>query len=169
MYDGQLSQVQAIQNAALARVYGLQAGLELQLPAGFSFSSDLNWQEGKEELDNGSVSPSRHAAPFFGISRFTYRANKLTLEFYATYQGERTFDALAVEERAKDEIYAKDVNGNNYAPGWYTVNIKAMYQFMSNLTITAGLENITDQRYRPYSSGISAPGRNFVMALRATF
>lgn len=169
MYDGQLSQVQAIQNAALARVYGLQAGLELQLPAGFSFSSDLNWQEGKEELDNGSVSPSRHVAPFFGISRFTYRANKLTLEFYATYQGERTFDALAVEERAKDEIYAKDVNGNNYAPGWYTVNIKAMYQFMSNLTITAGLENITDQRYRPYSSGISAPGRNFVMALRATF
>ncbi len=169
MYDGQLSQVQAIQNAALARVYGLQAGLELQLPARFSFSSDLNWQEGREELDNGSVSPSRHAAPFFGISRFTYRANKLTLEFYATYQGERTFDALAVEERAKDEIYAKDVNGNNYAPGWYTVNIKAMYQFMSNLTITAGLENITDQRYRPYSSGISAPGRNFVMALRATF
>jgi hemoglobin/transferrin/lactoferrin receptor protein len=169
MYDGQLSQVQAIQNAALARVYGLQAGLELQLPAGFSFSSDLNWQEGKEELDNGSLSPSRHAAPFFGISRFTYRANKLTLEFYATYQGERTFDALAVEERAKDEIYAKDVNGNNYAPSWYTVNIKAMYQFMSNLTITAGLENITDQRYRPYSSGISSPGRNFVMALRATF
>ena len=169
MYDGQLSQVQAIQNAAAAHVYGLQAGVELQLPAGFSFSTDLNWQEGEEELDNGSVSPSRHAAPFFGVSRLTYRANRLTLELNTYYQAERSFEKLAVEERSKDEIYAKDANGNNYAPGWYTLNVKAMYQFMPNLTVTAGVENITDQRYRPYSSGISAPGRNFVMALRANF
>ena len=169
VYDGELSQVQAIQNAAVAQVYGLQAGVEWQLPAGFSFSTDLNWQQGEEELDDGSTSPSRHAAPFFGVSRITYKANKLTLDLYSTYQGERTFEEMAVEERSKDEIYAKDANGNNYAPGWYTLNIKAMYQFMPNLTVTAGIENITDQRYRPYSSGISAPGRNFIMALRANF
>ena len=169
MYDGQLSQVQAIQNAADAYVYGIQAGIEWQLPAGFSFSTDLNWQQGKETLDNGSVSPSRHVAPFFGISRFTYRENKLTLEIYSTYQGERSFQELAFEERSKDEIYAKDANGNNYVPAWYTVNLKVMYQFMPAVTVTAGIENATDQRYRPYSSGISAPGRNFVMALKATF
>jgi hemoglobin/transferrin/lactoferrin receptor protein len=29
------------------------------------------------------------------------------------------------------------------------------------------LENITDIRYRPYSSGISAAGRNLILSLRA--
>jgi hemoglobin/transferrin/lactoferrin receptor protein len=33
--------------------------------------------------------------------------------------------------------------------------------------VFAGLENMLDKRYRPYSSGISAPGRNFVISLHA--
>ncbi len=167
MYDGALSQVQAIQNAAVANVYGIQAGLEVKLHAGFSFSSDLNTQRGEEELDDETTSPSRHAAPLFGVSRFSYKARNLNLQFYVAYQGERKFEDLAVEERGKDEIYAKDANGNNYAPSWYTLNVKAMYEVTAHLNLSAGLENITDQRYRPYSSGISAPGRNFVLSLIA--
>ena len=167
MYDGALSQVQAIQNAAVANVYGLQAGLEVKLPAGFSFSSDLNAQRGEEELDDETKSPSRHAAPLFGVSRFAYKAGNLHLQFYATYQGKRKFEDLAVEERGKAEIYAKDANGNNFAPSWYTLNIKAMYEVNANFILSTGIENITDQRYRPYSSGISAPGRNFILSLIA--
>lgn len=167
MYDGALSQVQAIQNAAVANVYGLQAGLEVKLPAGFSFSSDLNTQRGEEELDDETTSASRHAAPLFGVSRLTYKTGNLNMQFYMAYQGERKFEDLAVEEQSKDEIYAKDANGNNYAPSWYTLNIKAMYELTERFTISAGLENITDQRYRPFSSGISAPGRNFILSLTA--
>ncbi len=44
-----------------------------------------------------------------------------------------------------------------------------MYKLTDNFTVTLGLENITDQRYRPYSSGIVAPGKNFILALRAKF
>lgn len=167
MYDGSLSQVQAIQNAAVANVYGIQAGLEVKLPAGFSFSSDLNTQRGEEELDDETTSPSRHAAPLFGVSRLSYKASNLNLQVYVAYQGERKFEDLAMEERGKDEIYAKDAAGNNYAPSWYTLNIKAMYEVTAHINLSAGLENITDQRYRPYSSGISAPGRNFVLSLIA--
>jgi hemoglobin/transferrin/lactoferrin receptor protein len=165
MYDGALSQVQAIQNAAVANVYGIQAGLEIKLPAGFSFSSDLNTQRGEEELDDETTSASRHAAPLFGVSRLSYKTSNLNLQFYVAYQGERKFEDLAVEEQGKDEIYAKDTNGNNYAPSWYTLNIKAMYELTEKFTISTGLENITDQRYRPFSSGISAPGRNFILSL----
>lgn len=169
MYDGELSQVQAIQNAAEANVYGLQVGLEMKLPAGFNFSSDLNFQKGEEELDDGTTSASRHAAPFFGVSRLDFKADKLNVQLYANYQGERSFEDLPVEEQGKDEIYAKDSEGNNYSPAWYTLNFKAMYQYTETFTITAGLENITDQRYRPYSSGLSGPGRNFVLSLSANF
>lgn len=169
IYDGVLSQVQAIQNAAVANVYGVQAGIEIKLPAGFSFSTDLNYQVGEEELDDGTTSSSRHAPPFFGISRLNYHANKLHLQFYANYMAERKYEDLPFEERAKVELYAKDDNGNNYAPSWYTFNIKASYDLSQNFTISTGIENLADKRYRPYSSGISAPGRNFIFSLRANF
>ncbi|MCB0734846.1 MAG: TonB-dependent receptor [Bacteroidetes bacterium] len=168
-YDGTMSQVQAIQNAAVANVYGLQAGIEIKLPAGFSLSSDFNYQIGEEELDDGTTSPSRHAAPMFGISRLTYRANKLTFQVYSAYQGSRSHEDLAEEEKGKDEIYALDEDGETYAPSWYTLNLKAMYSLTDRLAVSGGVENITDQRYRPYSSGISGAGRNVILSLKATF
>jgi len=169
LYNGVLSKVQAIQNAAVANVYGVQAGIEIKLPAGLVFLTDLNVQTGEEELDDGSTGASRHAAPFFGVSRLRYTYNDLTLELNSFYQGERKFEDLAVEEQGKDEIYAKDANENNYAPAWHTINLKAMVQLTGTLSISGGIENLTDQRYRPYSSGLSGAGRNFVLSVRADF
>ena len=169
MYDGEISKVQALQNAAVANVYGLQASLEVKLLGGLSFSSDINYQVGEEEMDDGSTSPSRHAAPLFGTSRLNYKMNKLHLQLYSVYQAERKFEDLAISEQSKDEIYAKDSDRNNYSPAWYTLNIKAVYDISKTFSISAGLENISDQRYRSYSSGISAPGRNFILSLRANF
>lgn len=161
--------MQALQNAARSNVYGIQAGIELKLPYGFSFDTEINWQVGEDEEEDGSVSPSRHASPFFGVSRLSYQHQKINLEFYAQFLGERTHDDLAPSERNKDEIYALDAKGNTFAPAWYTLNIKALYNLSETFKITAGTENLTDQRYRPYSSSISGPGRNFVLALRADF
>ncbi len=169
MYDGVLSRVQAIQNAAVAKVYGLQAGIEVVLPAGFGFSSDLNVQDGEEELDNGSLSPSRHAGPWFGVTRLSYDTERVSLQLYAVYQGERKHEDLAEEEKAKTEIYAADADGLAYAPGWTTLNFKALVRISGNWNVSAGVENITDRRYRPYSSGISGPGRNFVLSLSTRF
>lgn len=165
-YDGILSNVQAIQNAAGANVYGVQFGLEAKLTKGLNFYTDINYQKGEEELDDGSKSASRHAAPWFGVTRFSYSYKKLNLQIYSQYQGEVKFDNLPVSEQGKTEIYASDKNGNPYSPGWYTLNFKAMYAFNNNITLSTGLENLTDQRYRSYSSGISAPGRNFIISAR---
>jgi hemoglobin/transferrin/lactoferrin receptor protein len=169
MYDGEMSKVQAIQNAAQARVWGIQSGLEIKLPAGFGVISHFNWQKGEEELDDGSIAPLRHAAPWFGASHLTFSMQKLKLDFYAVYNGEISFKNLPPEEQSKAYIYAVDKNGNPYSPGWYTLNFKCMYQITEQLSINAGIENITSQRYRPYSSGITGPGRNFIVALRAMF
>ena len=169
VYDGELSQVQAIQNAALTTVYGVNASFRLQTKGGFGLVSHFNWQLGEEELDDGTVSPSRHAAPWFGTTAVSYVFKGLTLRLYSDYSGAKSFDQLPLSEQAKDYIYAIDGNGNPYSPAWYTINFKAMYQFTESFTASAGLENITDQRYRPYSSGIVAPGRNFIISLKANF
>jgi hemoglobin/transferrin/lactoferrin receptor protein len=168
MYDGELSRVLAIQNAAQAVVRGVQAGLEMRLPAGFGLVSHINYQKGEEELDDGSVSPLRHAAPWFGISHITFSVPKVKLDLYAVYNGEVSNEDLPPEEQGKDYLYAKDENGNPYSPSWYTLNFKAMIRLDEQLSLQAGLENITSQRYRPYSSGIAGPGRNFIVSIRVS-
>jgi hemoglobin/transferrin/lactoferrin receptor protein len=169
LYAGELSQVYAIQNAAKSTVYGFNAGVEIKLPSGFSLTSRYNYQFGEEEMDNGDISRSRHAAPAFGITRLSYQKDKLSMQVYAMYSAEVSHVNLNEEEKQKSFIYAKDNNGDPYSPGWYTLNFKAMYQFHQNLSISAGLENIMDLRYRPYSSGLVASGRNFILSLRANF
>lgn len=169
IYDGELSKVQAIQNAAEATVYGVQAGVEIKLPLGFGISSQFNYQHGEEELDDGSTSPSRHAAPWFGITRLEYKAKRLGMQLYAIYNGEKSFEDMPVEETGKGYLYAADEDGNPYSPAWYTLNFKAQYRLDEVFTIVAGMENITDKRYRPYSSGLTAAGRNFILSLRANF
>ncbi|MAY83998.1 MAG: TonB-dependent receptor [Flavobacteriales bacterium] len=169
LYDGSQSKVQAIQNAAEARVYGLQVGLEVKFSRQFSWINDVNFQWGEEEMNDGSVSPSRHAAPFFGVSRLNFERKQSRLQFYVEYQGEVAHDDLSIEEQPKTEIYALDDKGNTFAPAWYTLNFKFEQAVHEQLSISGGVENITDQRYRPYSSGISRAGRNFFLALRASF
>lgn len=169
LYEGELSRVQAIQNAAFAQVYGLQTALELRLPAGFNLLSRFNWQTGEEELDDGATAPLRHAPPWFGATHLKWEGDQLRLDLYFLYNGEVSNANLAPGEQRKDFIYAIDENGRPYAPAWYTLNLKARYQLIENVSAHVGLENITDQRYRPYSSGIVAPGRNLILSLRAAF
>jgi hemoglobin/transferrin/lactoferrin receptor protein len=169
IYDGAMSKVQAIQNAAEASVYGLQAGIEVKLPYGFRLLSDFNFQKGEEELDNGTTSPSRHAAPMYGVTKLSYNYKKLALQLSSFYSEEVRYEDLAEEEKEKTEIYAVDENGNPYSPSWYTLNFNAMYHFTDHFTVNAGIENITDQRYRPYSSGIAGAGRNIVLSLKYSF
>lgn len=168
-YDGELSQVQAIQNSAQASVFGVQAGLEFHFDNGLQIRSRINYQDGIEELDDGSTSTARHSAPLFGMTQLIYDFNSLRFFLISNYMAERSFDKMPEGERGKQHIYALDENGNPYSPGWYNLNFGMQYKFNSNYAVTAEIENITDQRYRPYSSGLSAPGRNFVVSLRAGF
>lgn len=169
LYDGEMSRVQAIQNASAAYVWGVQAGVDIELPKGFSISSVFNYQKGEEELEDGSLAPLRHVAPWFGSTHLVYMRNRFKADFYTVYNGEIAYEDLAPSELSKPHLYVADEEGNPYSPSWYTLNFKARYQLTEYLMLSAGVENITDQRYRPYSSGLVAPGRNFIASVKASF
>ncbi len=167
-YQGEPSRVQAIQNASHAYVYGVEAGLEMDLSVALRFTSQFSYTEGKEN-DGGDYVPLRHAAPMFGNSHLIWNKRKLKLDLFAEYNGEFEFEDLAPGEQDKPYLYALDENGNPYSPAWYTLNFTGQYQVNPNWLATVSLENITDQRYRTYSSGIAAAGRNLIIALSYSF
>ena len=164
-YQGSECRVQALQNAATANVWGIQAAVDANFAKWFYAEARLNWQHGFEEMDNGEVSPSRHAAPMFGRAALGFRNERLNIEAFAAFQAECAAADMPVEEREKTEIYALDAGGNAYSPAWLTLNLRASLQLARGFMLNATLENIADKRYRPYSCGISAPGRNVTMSL----
>ncbi|QLG47251.1 TonB-dependent receptor [Costertonia aggregata] len=168
-YNGELSNVQAIQNAAKAYVYGFEFGLEAFLSDQLSLLSNLTFTQGIEEEDDGTDSPGRHVAPTFGDFHIIWKNQRLKADVFLNYNGEVSFDDLAFSERAKDFIYASDLNGNPFSPSWYTLNFRSQYEMGNGLKASLNVENITDQRYRTYSSGIVAPGLNLILGLGYSF
>ncbi|MDO6471242.1 TonB-dependent siderophore receptor [Maribacter sp. 1_MG-2023] len=164
-YGGELSNVQAIQNAAKAYVYGFEFGLEAYLTEQWSLSSNLTFTEGVEEEDDGSETPARHAAPTFGDFHIVWKNQRLRTDLFLNYNGEIAYDDLAVSEQSKEYIYATDENGNPFAPSWYTLNFRSQYDVTNRFKVTASIENLTDQRYRTYSSGLVAPGLNIILGI----
>ena len=169
VYQGELSTIQAIQNASKAQVYGFEAGLEFAFSKAVKLSSQYNITKGFARDQQGTKKPLRHAAPAYGNTHIIYKKEKLTLDAFAAYNGQFDFEDLAPSQQNNAFLYAADQNGNPYAPGWYTLNFSSQYKFSKAFQLSATLENITDQRYRPYSSGLSAPGRNLIVAATYSF
>ncbi len=167
IFDGVNSRVETLQNVAKVTVWGFQASVEYYFCKDLSLQTHANWISGKEtdDVKNEQVA-LRHAPPFYGSTLLKYRFKKLFVEASATYNSQIKNEDLAPVEQAKTDIYAKDANGKPYSPSWYTLNLKASYQIAKNMLFTAGWENMTNRRYRPYSSGIVAGGSNLIIGLR---
>lgn len=167
-YDGELSNIQAIQNAAYAKVYGVELGIKYAFSESLKLHSQYNIIGGKENEDGEEV-PVRHVAPNYGNTHLIWEKDKLKLDAFAMYNAELSNSDMAPSEISKDYIYAKDKNGNPYAPSWFTVNLRSQYQLTEAATVNVSLENLTNQRYKTYSSGIAAAGRNLILSLRYVF
>lgn len=167
-YLGNKSRIQAVQNITKIQVYGLQAGIEF-FYKGIGLKSNISYQNGREQSPDSLVYyPLRHAAPTFGSTHLTYELKKIKLDFYAVYNAKMDYENLALTERL-NASYARDENGLAYVASWYTLNFKAAMSFNQYVTLAVGVENISDRLYRPYSSGINAPGRNVIISLRTRF
>ena len=168
IYRGVLSNVQAIQNASSSRIYGFEGGLQYKLSNKFKFLSYYTIVGGNDRFKDATKTPSRHVSPQFGNTNLILNLDRWTIDIFANYNGTLKFNDLAPSQQNNAFLYAKDKNGNPYAPAWYTLNMRTQFKFNDNLKCIFSVENITDQRYRPYASGIAAPGRNFIISLLYT-
>ena len=164
IYDGELSQIQALQNSSKSFIYGIEFGINMFLNKNFRMKSQHNLIAGYELDDLPFGMPVRHIPPNYGNFHLIYNNGDFTIDTYLNYNSKISFNNLAESERAKPYMYALDENGNPYSPSWMTINVRSKYSFSKMLNINFTVENITNKLYRPYSSGISAPGINFIFS-----
>lgn len=169
LFDGTLSKVVALQNTGSAEIYGYHLEIEAYLSNHWALEGSITNTFGK---DITNEEPLRHTTPLFGKFSVLFQKNKFRGELYTLFNGSRfRADIPSSEIDDKPHLYAMHATDRSKdgSPGWYTLNLKGSYQLSQYFSINGGIENIFDRHYRTYSSGISAPGRNIMIALRAQF
>lgn len=165
MYQGSKSKVQAVQNVDRAYIYGLSGGVQFDFNDQVSFKSVINYTYGRYiDARKDTVVPLDHIAPVFGQTSVLYKDKNIDGEFFVRYNGKK---ALAdYSPSGEDNLPYATPNG---MPGWFTLNVRLGFNFTKNLRLNLACENITDNRYRVFASGINAAGRNFIASLRYKF
>ena len=169
IYDGELSQIQALQNGSKSLIYGFEFGANMVINKNLSLKSQLNLIAGHELNELPFALPVRHIPPNFGNLHLIFEKGKLSFDAFVNFNSEISYNNLAESERAKPYLYALDKDGNPHSPSWTTYNFRSKYLLSEKLNLTLSFENILDKLYRPYSSGISAPGLNFIFSLNYAY
>lgn len=165
LYDGELSQVQMLDNTDWAYLIGGEIEAHYIITTNLDMSLSYHYIYGKDSENL----PLRHISPALGRFKMNYKALKnLSFWFSSNYTGEISFENLALSERSKDYMYLPDENGNPYSPSWITLNSGLSYGYKF-AKIDISCTNILDKRYRSYSSGIVAPGRSLNVLLKLLF
>jgi len=161
VYEGTKLGVQAATNAGKAYIYGIQANIQIQISRIFSVSSNINYTKGRII---GNDTPLDHIPPIYGITTLKFETSKFKAEFFARYNGWKHLSDYS--SSGEDNLPQATPDG---MPSWYTLNIRSGYQLNRIFNFQVGIENILDKHYRNFASGISAPGRNLIVSLKANF
>ncbi len=168
-------------NAGRATILGFSANMKLKLKNRWLLGIGINDLRGrytggvsKDGLaDLGSV-PLSHIPPLYGQASFGYNwhsseegkewkhfSAELGLNFNGSKLKEEYDPALGNSDNLDEAIPEYGT------PAWRTLNLYTAWGFSPTFSLNFSIENIFDVHYRPFSSGISAPGRNFIMTLHA--
>ena len=160
-----MSRVAALGNTSEAYLYGASGQFTGHFNQHFTLRSGFTYTYARIRTDSSDY-PLDHIPPVFGRTSLEYQAKKLRLEASAVYNGWKRLRDFNTSAGSEDNLKATTPLG---APAWYTLNVRGTYAFNAHLGLQLALENILDMNYRTFGSGISAPGRNFMVSLRAGF
>jgi len=160
-YENETLKVQANINAEEAVIYGVSGNILAEINKEFTMKTSLNHTLGR--INNDTI-PLAHIPPLYGRTDFILNAEPLTVSIYAKYQAWKKIEDYSTNG-ADNELKAT-IDGT---PAWITFNLNAAVKIGKYFTAQAALENLLDVHYRPFASGVSAPGRNFILTLRGSF
>lgn len=161
-YDNIKTKTYTNQNEQEGYILGYNAQLSADLNSYFSVITSINYTYGRIKNENIET-PLDHIPPIFGRSALQLHKNKLLVEFSSIYNGWKHIDDFNIN--GEDNAQYATFKGS---PAWFTLNFKTQYSFGVKKTIQlqTGIDNLTDNQYRVFSSGMSAAGRNIWISLR---
>ncbi len=162
IYEGELNQAWRNETDAAARIFGGTVFADWQFKPSFGLTGQLTFTNGQTIAFEDR--PLGHIPPTFGKLRAYYDNDKWLFALAAEWNAEKPIDQFSDggEDRAVEALPSG-------SPTWTIFNFNSRYQVNETWRITAAVENILDEHYIPFSSGISGAGRNFKLGVAVSF
>lgn len=163
-YDGSFDSIQSNINTGEAFIHGISGSILANITEDIQLKTTANYVYGH---NISRKSPLAHIPPLYGMTSLNYKwKNKGKFELVTRFNGWKH-----VRQYADDSSDNFDKATPDGTPPWYTLNFYSAFNVgkSRHFKINFGIENILDHHYRPFSSGISAAGRNFMLGLHGKF
>ncbi|MFD2573588.1 TonB-dependent receptor domain-containing protein [Spirosoma soli] len=146
------------QNSAESFIRGLEAEAEYELVRSWLVYGSMTYTYGQNSTAN---EPFRRIPPLNGRFGVTYQP---TTGWWAR--------AELLYAGAQTRLAAGDVSDNRIAkggtPAWEVINVNGGYRWR-NVTVSAELQNLTNEAYRTHGSGVDGVGRSAWLSVLVNF
>lgn len=159
--EGEMARIQTNVNAQSAVVWGYYLGGKVQITKNLNAQINYNFTYGQET--EGDL-PMAHIPPVFGSASATYNTGRFRASLGSLFNGSKVLERYG--PGSTDNLIEGLETGT---PGWWTLNTTSSYYIGDAIEVQFAVDNILDKHYKTFASAISAPGRNFIISLRATF
>ena len=157
---GEILDVVANQNVQNAHIFGISLSGQWNILDELLFSCSWNYTKGREKVENQSDLPFAHIPPIYGRIGLKYSVEKFITQLVVNFHGKKDIDDFG------GTVDNPDLATPIGSLEWTTYNLYTDYNLTDQFVLNLGIENIFDIHYRPFGSGVSAPGRNIIFSLR---
>ena len=169
LFDGEEGNVVANINRDLAYIVGCTFTLKGNISNYFKTKASFTYTKGKAY---DTKEPLSSIPPLFGMLEFSYEKQKFETIIDVKFNGVKKLKNYNLSEGI-DNIEQTPLiteTGEYYgSPSWATLNFSTKYRLTENLDLRVSVDNIFDQHYKEFASGISAPGLNFSISILSNF
>lgn len=145
-------------NAADSEIWGIEAAAVAELSTKVRVEASAQYTHGKQTIDVTSEAADR-IPPLTGRIALSHGASDgLTAHAWLRFSAGQ--DRLSNRDLSDPRI---DPNGT---PGWGALGARLDWSVDERSTISFGVDNLLDRRYRTHGSGLEAPGRNVFATIR---
>lgn len=150
-------------NANSAKVRGVSFNIKTALGRKFEFSGSINYIKGQRFDEAENESPLSHIPPVYGKASLSFVEDQQQFNLNLMYNGKKSLSTYGGSE---DNLENATADGT---PAWYTLNAYYLRKIGERYSVSLAIENIMDVHYRPFASGVSAPGRNLIISVNSSF
>jgi hemoglobin/transferrin/lactoferrin receptor protein len=173
-FDNEFGNAVSNQNKDKAYITGYTANYLGKISNAWRTSGFVTYTKGRTYDTN---EPMSSIPPLFGQFEVNYKLDKLELGAALRFNSKKDIADFNITEGIDNHDLTPIVNANAteqiaiYAgsPSWVTVGLNGRFVVSDNFSLLARFDNLLDQHYIEFASGVASPGRNLSISFMANF
>ncbi len=150
-------------NAENGFIQGFSMNSSYSFRKNFEVEGSVNFMRGQVINEGEAARPLGHIPPTYGRLFFSYEKGAWQLRTGSRFNAFKPIDSFGGSVDNPEFATARG------SESWYTLHATAAYKFHSALTLQVGVDNILDQFYVPFASGLPGAGRHVSVTIRGHF